>query len=206
MHVIGNHCLSVDRAVLMQRLRVPEPGYYSIPLPARWRLLVLDTTELGGDCGYPPSSWQYKEARKYEQEHPLSEEEPQMVPWNGGVSQRQLRWLECELCGAAAAGERVIVAAHHQFGPPGAARRTHVAWNHGEIRRVCLESPAFRLALAGHDHVGGFSSGGACQHFVTLEAVLEAPEGSNAYGLLSVFEDRLEIRGKGSLTSRMLAV
>lgn len=71
--------------------------------------------------------------------------------------------------------------------------------------QVLLASPAFRLALAGHDHMGGC----ACingRHFVTLEALLEAPPGSNAFAVLHVFGDRIRIAGSGSVTSRELAV
>ena len=71
--------------------------------------------------------------------------------------------------------------------------------------QALLASPAFRIALAGHDHLGGY----ACidgRHFVTLEALLEAPAGGNAWAVLSVFADRLELAGHGSVTSRSLPV
>jgi len=184
---------------------MPEPGYSSVHLPHQWRLLGLDTTEMSGHADYPEGSWQWEEARKFEKARPMSDANPQMSSWNGGVSKRQLAWLQAELREAEASNQRVIVAAHHQFGL-GAARSTHMAWNHEEIRAACLSSPSFRIALAGHDHIGGFASAGQVQHFVTLEAVLEAPTGSNAYGTLSVFPDRVEIRGEGVLSSRTLAV
>ena len=44
------------------------------------------------------------------------------------------------------------------------------------------------------------------RHFVTLEALLEAPEGGNAYAVVHVFPDRVHIVGSGSVTSRELAV
>lgn len=44
----------------------------------------------------------------------MSDENPQMAHWNGGVTQRQLGWLKQQLAEAEAAGERVITASHHQ--------------------------------------------------------------------------------------------
>ena len=68
---------------------------------------------------------------------------------------------------------------------------------------MLLGSPAFRLALAGHDHLGGYARIDG-RHFVTLEALLEAPD--NAYAVVQAFPDRLRIVGCGSVTSRELAV
>lgn len=127
-----------------------------------------------------------------------------MSPWNGGISQKQLKWLEERLATAHSNNERVIVASHHQFGASPAARATHLAYNHFEIREACLSSPAFRIALAGHDHVGGYLSDGEKQHFVTLEAVLEATD--NAYAVMNIYDDRVVIEGFGSCTSRVLSV
>jgi hypothetical protein len=73
------------------------------------------------------------------------------------------------------------------------------------LKQVLLASPAFRLALAGHDHMGGC----ACidgRHFVTLEALLEAPRDGTAYAVLHIYQDRIIIEGHGSVTSRHLPV
>lgn len=136
--------------------------------------------------------------------HPLGPEHPQMASWNGGVSRRQLAWLRAELAAAEAAGERVALACHHQVGA-GAARDTHMAWNWEAISAAALASPAFRLALAGHDHMGGYASHGG-RHFVTLEALLEAPAGGNAFAVVHVYADRVVVEGRGTVTSRQLAV
>lgn len=58
-----------------------------------------------------------------------------MSSWNGGITQRQLRWLRQELAAAEAAGERVLVASHHQLGQ-GGARATHMAWNWRKVQEV----------------------------------------------------------------------
>lgn len=112
-HVVGNHCLSVPRASLLARLRIPA-SYYSALLAPGWRLMVLDTTEMSGHSGYPPESEQVREAAAFVVSHPMGREHPQMASWNGGTTQHQLSWLSKELKKAEAAGELVISASHHQ--------------------------------------------------------------------------------------------
>lgn len=209
LHVLGNHCLAAGREVCVQRLNIPHPGYYSRELASGWRLIVLDTTEMSGHSEYPEGSQQYTEARQYEAAHPLTQENPQMSSWNGGVTSKQLAWLKQQLSEADVAGERVVVAAHHQVGL-GAVRPTHMAWNWREIKNALLQSSSFRLFLAGHDHVGGYAAiqgaDGRPRHFITLEAMLEAPTDSNAYGIAQFFEDIIELQGFGTVTSRQLDV
>lgn len=90
----------------------------------------------------------------------------------------------------------------------GAARATHMAWNYRELLQVLLASPAVKLALAGHDHLGGYAclegAAGDRKHFVTVEAMLEAPAGSNAWGVVHVEADKVRIEGRGTVTSREL--
>eukprot|EP00983_Pelagomonas_calceolata_P057740 1145201-Pelagomonas_calceolata.AAC.3 len=121
------------------------------------------------------------------------------------------RWLKEELQAAEQAGERIIVSSHHPLGL-GSARRTHMdrhhrtrkcvphemyAWNFEEVQATLCGSKACVLALAGHDHLGGYARIGH-MHFVTQPAMLEAPEGGNAFGVIKVFSDRIEIDGLGS--------
>ena len=55
LHVIGNHCLTVPRKRLMDELKMPS-SYYSRELPGKWRLIVLDTTEMSGHSQYSEAS------------------------------------------------------------------------------------------------------------------------------------------------------
>lgn len=79
-----------------------------------------------------------------------------------------------------------------------------MAWNAADIEAALLGSPAFALGLAGHDHMGGYAQRAPGQHFITLEALLEAPPGSNAYAVVEVHSRRLVVRGVGSASSREL--
>ncbi|WPT14381.1 Manganese-dependent ADP-ribose/CDP-alcohol diphosphatase [Picochlorum sp. SENEW3] len=187
VHVLGNHCIqTLGRETVMERLRIPEPGYYTRDIAANWKFVVLDTTEMSGHSQFPDDSDQVLEANAYWEEHPLSPFDAHMVSWNGGITARQREWLENELECAQSSGTCVIIVAHHQV-CPGAARMTHLAWNHGEILETITKYSAVKLFLAGHDHIGGGNA--LClrakarnlQYFVTVPAILEAPEGSNAH-------------------------
>ncbi|KAL3149222.1 hypothetical protein ABBQ32_002045 [Trebouxia sp. C0010 RCD-2024] len=169
-HVLGNHCLRIPRDRLIPALRMPA-SYYSKQLPQKWRLIVLDTTEMSGHSGFSQESDIGQEAAAFKAQHPLSPAEPQMADWNGGIGARQLAWLREQLASACQSQERIIVACHHQIGK-GAARDTHLAWNWELLQQVLLESPWVRLVLSGHDHMGGYAQHGHV-HFVTVEAMLE---------------------------------
>lgn len=76
---------------------------------------------------------------------------------------------------------------------------------HAARMQVLLASPAFRIALAGHDHIGGY----ACiegRHFVTVDGLLEAKPDSNAFAALHVYSSRAVVAGFGTVQSRELAV
>lgn len=59
--------------------------------------------------------------------------------------------------------------------------------------------------MAGHDHNGGYHlDEDTGIHHVTFEGVIETPPDSNAFGILSVFEDRMELEGSGRVANRVL--
>lgn len=192
-----NHCLKeISRDELRKTLRM-DADYYRVDLCEGWRLLVLDTTELSLHGRWPRTSRQNTEANEYYAAH---KGEPRMQTYNGGAGRMQMDWLHAELAAAEMDNCRVIVASHHPTAH-GSARETHRSWTGDEIAKACAESSAFVLALSGHDHVGGYATH-LGKPFVTLEAMLESDDETNAYGWLKLFPDRIEIEGRGNMTSR----
>lgn len=199
-HVIGNHDLAFPREHFIRRGKLPS-SYYTVKVCEGWRLIVLDTTEMSPHSGYQQDSAAMCEMRAYQESHPISEH-VQMSDWNGGCTTSQVSWLRSELAAAEQAGERVIVASHHPIGG-GCARATHMAWNCEELQAVLAASPAVVLCLSGHDHEGGYSCING-KHFITLEAMLEAPPDSNAFAIVELHDDMCTIEGHGTVTSRKL--
>ena len=196
IHVLGNHCIQkLSREHVMERLRIPCPGYYRVDVSPRWSVIVLDTTEMSGHSGFPEDDERSLEAKEFLRSHPCSDEDPHMVFWNGGITQCQHEWLISQLRSLKEAGRLAVVVAHHQC-CLGAARSTHLAWNYKTIFNTLSNkdySEVVRLFLAGHDHIGGGVSRvdmkGGSQAFITIPAILESPDDSNAFAILSLYDD-----------------
>lgn len=199
VHVVGNHCLAVPRTELLPRLGL-ESGRQSFARDG-WRFLVLDTLELSV-CGVPADDPLAVEAESWLLENADSGE-LNVQRWNGGAGAAQRAWLQSELVAAEAAGERVVVLGHlpillEASGP------YYLLWDHAEVLELLQSTPAVLTYLAGHDHSGGYAQQAGIHH-LTLPSMLEAPKGTNAYAVVEVWPDRLEVRGVGEVTDRTLA-
>ena len=146
--------------------------------------------------GWPESSGNYQVARQYLALH------PEAATYNGAIGPEQRQWLRYQLAEATRAGQHVIVFGHHPV-LEATSHSSLLAWNHKEIVKILADAGCVAAYFSGHDHKGGY----ACQdgiHYVSLQGMVEAPEGSNAYGTVHVYRDRLVIEGTGSLASRTL--
>ncbi|XP_054610356.1 manganese-dependent ADP-ribose/CDP-alcohol diphosphatase isoform X2 [Dunckerocampus dactyliophorus] len=75
-----------------------------------------------------------------------------------------------------------------------------LAWNFDELLSIIQRHSSVVCFIAGHDHDGGYyldESTGV--HHLTLEAVIETPPGNNAFGTVSVYEDRMVLKGTGRI-------
>jgi manganese-dependent ADP-ribose/CDP-alcohol diphosphatase len=194
LHVIGNHCLSVPRAQLQQRLGLKESWYSQAQ--NGWRFVVLDSMALSihGDSQQAGREWLKAHPRK---------DHPQAYDWNGGFGAEQLAWLAAELATAAEQEERVAVFAHHPIHAD-ASSPAHLAWDHAEALKLISASPASVAYFSGHDHAGGYTTHGDVHHW-TLPAMLEARAPSNAYAIVEVWPEHLIVRGEGDVTTRLLS-
>ena len=133
-----------------------------------------------------------------------------LKPWGGGIGDAQMEWLRATLASAAENGERVIVASHVPLSRT-AARPGMAAWNCDEVSALLEASPAVALCVAGHDHPGrygrtlvpsaqlhsGYKTFGRV-HYVTLEAMLEAPADGNAFAALEVYDHEVIVNAGGA--------
>ncbi|CAK9194490.1 unnamed protein product [Sphagnum troendelagicum] len=200
-HLLGNHCLTLPRERMLQDLQMPD-RFYHAELHPGWALVILDTMDIS--VKWPVGSKNHEEAMTFMHNHPLGEANPQMSEWNGGLGSEQKTWLAHILSDAERQGTHLIVAGHHPL-VVGSAPSTHLLWNHEEVAKMLVESPAVALFLNGHYHPGGYAQVGA-KHFVTVEAILEAPTGSFAHGIIHVYEKEIEIQGFSTVTSRVLSI
>eukprot|EP00898_Chlorokybus_atmophyticus_P006961 jgi/Chlat1/7266/Chrsp58S06899 len=187
-HVLGNHCLALGRERLLKSLDL-DKSYYQEPLPSSWRLVVLDSMDLS-------------QGEEYRAQKPLGPDNPNLHTWNGGLAQEQLEWLRQLIADAERNGERLIVCAHHPIST-GVAPADHLLWNHKEVSELLEASPATALVLAGHYHVGGYNHVKHV-HYVTVQGLVEAPTGNNAYAIVEVYADHIDIKGFGTVPSIQL--
>ncbi|KAI8469407.1 MAG: Metallo-dependent phosphatase-like protein [Monoraphidium minutum] len=207
VHTLGNHDLAVPRAELAVALGLPagRGGYHSARLAEGWRVVVLDTTEIsvyGRGEGAPETA----EARATLAALAAAGA-PNATEWNSGAGAAQRAWLRAELAAAAAAGERVVAAAHHPLAE-GSAPAHYLAWDHAELRAALEDTPGLvPLVLTGHFHAGGAVRSNGTS-YVTLEGLVEAPPGSNAYAVVEVAPaaGTITVHGGGYATSRVLAI
>ena len=198
-HLLGNHDYDVadaDKARVVTTLGMPH-DYYTFR-SGGIRFVMLDANDLS-TYKRPADSPATKSAAallKRLQESTA----PGAQPWNGGVAETQLGWLDRELTAADAAKERVIVCGHHPLLPAD----PHQAWNSADILAVLDRHPCVAAYFNGHNHAGGFAerNGIPC---VTFRSMLHEPD-ITAFSVVDVHADRIVITGHGREESRVLTL
>jgi predicted phosphodiesterase len=201
--VLGNHDFSsrtgptgcTDRPAVLKAYGMTEP-YYAFDL-AGWRFLVLDTNEVGV-IEHPPGSREHAAGAGLIADL-RSRGRPNANPWNGTIGREQRDWLADRLRDAAHSGLRAAVLAHHPVHP---SHHDNLLDDH-EVKAWLTGFPALRVWFNGHQHAGGYGRVGGV-HFVTLNGVVQST--SNAYAVVHVHADRLEITGYGRQESRTLHI
>ncbi len=190
-HVIGNHCLSVALPELLAAFKLTMPYYAFVHKGFRFISLY------GMDVSIESAGAEKRAAEKFLAEHPTMRE------WCGAISDRQLAWLDQQLSAAAEQNERVIIFCHFPAHWNTTDDNHGILWNYQEIARRIISSNHVVAYLNGHFHKGSDALEHGV-HFVSFEAMVEAPQHSNAYGVVDVYSDKLIVRGVGALKSRIL--
>ena len=193
-HVIGNHCLELPLKLLRSRLQFQQT-YYSFS-KASYRFIVLHSMDVS-IYSQPYDLQAYQQALLYLEQNPI------VKKWSGGLGNVQTRWLTGELELAKHHKEKVIVFNHLPIHEDTTDIDHGILWNHKEIKSLFQQSGVVVAHFNGHYHKGGYAYDNGI-HYVTLEALVEAPEGKNAYGIVDIYSDCVVIKGYGSLTSRTL--
>ncbi len=195
---IGNHCLDVPRERLLPRLG-RKRGWTSFRREG-WRFAVLDALDVSL-CGVAEDSPSYRAARAWLAEHPLSEH-PNAQIWNGGLGEAQIEWLEGELEAADRAGERVVLFSHLPIVAE-ASTPHHLLWNREEVLEVLGRHESVFAWFNGHDHAGGYAERDGIHH-LTVAGMVESSEEREAWAVVEVHADHLEVSGRGAVPSREL--
>lgn len=198
-HVLGNHDYNVDEE---KKETVPEKvglvsRYYEFGSNG-WRMIVLDGNDLSF---YTP-----KESREQIEETNNLFQKIQdrgvvnAHDWNGGLSSRQISWLEDILKQASLSGEKVLVFCHFPVYPS----REENLWNDVEFIKLLESYPCVVALFSGHYHSGSYAKKRGI-HYLTLQGMVETEE-HNAYSIVEVYSDHLKVLGFGREPSRILTL
>ncbi|XP_019720013.1 manganese-dependent ADP-ribose/CDP-alcohol diphosphatase [Hippocampus comes] len=178
----------------------PFPGFTFVVLDA------YDVSLLGVD----EDSVQYHGALNWIKQHNNNEDlnsppvsfddlEQRFSKFNGGFSKAQLDWLESVLTSADKKREKVTIVSHlpvHPF----STTPVCLAWNFDELLSIIQAHNCVVCFIAGHDHDGGYCLDKRTGiHHLTLEGVIETPPDSNAFGTVSVYDDKMVLKGVGRI-------
>jgi hypothetical protein len=195
--VLGNHDFAVGKSRLADvpgRVGLTR-AYYDFGA-AGHRFVVVDATEISLFANRP------KSANHDHAEERLSgmraRGELNAQPWNGGIGDEQFAWLLTTLERAKSDNERVVIFGHlpaHPFGE-------HAMWDAERFTGLITRFPNVLAYFNGHDHAGNY---GVLEgtHFVNFRGMVEG-EHDNAFALVEVYLDRIEIVGQGVEPSRTL--
>lgn len=197
LHVLGNHCLMVERALLLDKLRLEGGTYYYRDVSERWRLVVLDTVEI---CvGRGEGQKNYRRAVEYIAAHV---NDANTKEWNGGLDHTQVEWLERVLRDTKENGKWAVVCGHLPVAVEAALEKATV-WERDMLKEVLEKDGVVKAYFAGHHHEGGYAKVGGIHH-VTFEALLDAEHEMGAVGVVELGTETIEIKGHGKMTSRFL--
>ncbi|MGB3585141.1 MAG: metallophosphoesterase [Tunicatimonas sp.] len=195
---LGNHDYSVEPewlADVPKRIGLPASGYYDF-VHDNWRFIVLNGTEVS-TYAHPPGSEAFQQAEKLMEE--LEKEGKSWAkPWNAGVSNQQLRWLEQRLKKARRANQKVIVMGHYPLYP----EDPHNLWNAEEVITALEQSGNVMAYFNGHNHAGNYGQKKGI-HYLNFKGMVDTPD-QNTFAAVHVHTDHLQVQGFGREDSREL--
>jgi len=210
VNIIGNHELyNFNRTELSRApwLKHGDREFHSFSPADGWRVVVLDPYQIAmiGHAAYDPRHLTAVDL--IGQRNPgvaagewfarVEGNDKRFVPYNGGLGWEQLQWLRRQLADAAAAGERVIILCHVILHPRACGGGT-MLWDFPEALEAIRSEEAGGCVAAvfcGHDHFGRYFCDEYGVHHCTFCSPLNKGDEGNAFGLVRVWNERIEIRG-----------
>lgn len=192
-HVLGNHDFLHSEGRIGDILAAfgLNNKYYSKQIQD-FRFIILDTNDLGM-IEYLKDSpeWQKGQAA-YQQLKATGAINAQT--WNGGLGDEQLAWLRQELQDSKVRNQKVMLFSHHPVFPPNG----HNALNDIAILELIDEFDNVACYMNGHNHLGNYGERAGVP-YLTVNGILEGDD--NAFGIVHVFDDHIEVTGYGRLSS-----
>lgn len=195
-NLTGNHDYGdvQDNNQLYQKLNMPGE-YYSFR-KGNWIFIMLNTNEVASYANVEGTEKE-KELEDLLQKIKV-EARPNGAEYNGGISKRQMEWLKQELEKSQKESVNTLLFSHH----PLYGVKSLTALNDKEIIGLLSKYPAVKGVISGHHHAGAFDVYEGIP-FVTTEGMIET-ETDNAFGVVTIYPDKIEIEGIGRTKSHTI--
>jgi len=218
-YVLGNHDVyQIPRDQLARRLDFDSPtkAFYWIDLHQSWRLIVLDSVDIcvaGREVEHANTAQAVGLLRNYNKNRNMNEAggldglDQRFVATNGGISQEQLLWLGQVLQDTAALQKRAVICTHMPLHPE-VADAKYLLWNYDEVLKTIHAGRNYNCVAAvfsGHER-GGYFRDSAGVHHVVIEGMVECAYPLNAFGLVELYHDKIQVRGKSMMSSCTLQI
>jgi len=109
-----------------------------------------------------------------------------------------MTWLRRTLEEAHKSGEKVILFCHHPVFP----KNTNTLWNDTEVMNLIESHDCVVAFINGHYHPGNCEKKNGI-HYLTLQGMVDTVD-KNAYAIIEIYQNRLEVIGYGREPSRTL--
>jgi predicted phosphodiesterase len=196
LHLIpGNHEFAVnpgEKEKVLPRMGLRR-GYSSFNREG-WRFILVDGTETGL-IRFEKGSPEYE---KYllQMEKLKAGGAANAFEWNGGISVKQYKWIEKNLKKADKKRERVILFCHYPLTP---AKASENLLDAPSVKSLIEKYPGVLAWFNGHVHVSRLEEENGVS-YVSFRGMVE--KDANAFCIVSVYHDHLEIKGYGEEVSR----
>mgnify|MGYP001038765234 CR=1 FL=1 len=196
-NIPGNHDFEVEKEKLAN---VPDAlgldkTYYTVEKD-NWLFIFLNGNEITFNSPNPET---VKKAGKMLAELKTAGK-PNAYEWNGGMSKKQVNWLEKQLKTAQNKNQNVALLCHYPLLP----FEAHALWNSEEVLEVLKKYDNVKLWLNGHNHKGNYTYQHDI-HFLTHQAMVET-ENENAFSIFTFSEEKIEVEGFGREPDRKLMI
>ena len=187
-HVIGNHDLKVEAAKLnkVPKMLGLKNEYYSFKREG-WLFVFTNGNDITFHSENPEVVKQAKGITSKLKEMG----KPNYHPWNGGMGDEQLKWLDYQLNDAETSNLKVAIFSHYPLLPMG----PHTLWNQEKVISILQKYSCVKLWMNGHNHKGNYSTWQGI-HFITMKGMVET-ETENAFAEVFLSGDSIKIKGFG---------
>ncbi len=198
-HVLGNHDFSVAdslKPLVFEKMELNN-RYYRI-VRNKWRFIVLDGNDLSLHGALTDSKKQQTDSLFNLME---GKNLPNVLPWNGGLSNDQLNWVENQLKLATLNEERVGLFCHF---PALGTSDSHNLLNYKQLLNLINKNDCVKFYFNGHNHAGDYIENDGV-HYLTFKGMVDTQD-STSFARVAFKKDSIFVTGYGREPSRKFKI